>query len=113
MNITSSTVLLKTDLFKSFYIASPNTVTTQTTVPFSHLTWQLPSVFLFQRHVLAMWRPAPTRCIITQVTETYRERTPTSESNRGWHHITSFASCSERARSPRECISFLVDSAVQ
>ena len=38
-------------------------------VLFSHLTVQLPSVVLSQKHELAVWRPAPFFCIITHVTK--------------------------------------------
>jgi len=49
-------------------IASPNTDTIQYMVLFSHLTVQLPSVWLSQKQELAVWRPAPFFCIITHVT---------------------------------------------
>jgi len=50
------------------YIARPKTLTIQNMVLFSHLTVQLPSEELSQKHELAVWRPAPFFCIITQVT---------------------------------------------
>lgn len=49
-------------------IASPNTLTIQYMVLFSHLTVQLPSEVLSQKQELAVWRPAPFFCMMTQVT---------------------------------------------
>lgn len=50
------------------YMAKPNTLTIQYMVLFSHLTVQLPSVWLSQKQELAVCNPAPFFCIITQVT---------------------------------------------
>ena len=49
-------------------MASPNTLTMQYMVLFSHLTVQLPSDVLSQKHELAVCRPAPFFCMITHVT---------------------------------------------
>jgi len=53
---------------RSSQIDKPNTLTIQYIVLFSHLTVQLPSVVLSQKHELAVWRPAPFFCIMTHVT---------------------------------------------
>lgn len=49
-------------------IATANTLTMQFIVRFSHLTVQVPSVVVSQKHELAVWRPAPLLCITAQVT---------------------------------------------
>ena len=40
-------------------------------VLFSHLTVQLPSVVLSQKHELAVCKPAPFFCMITHVTKNF------------------------------------------
>lgn len=47
----------------------PKALTMQYMVLFSHRTVQLPSVELSQKHELAVCRPAPFFCMITQVTK--------------------------------------------
>jgi len=50
------------------YNDSPNTDTIQYMVLFSHLTVQLPSVVLSQKHELDVCSPAPVFCIMMQFT---------------------------------------------
>lgn len=50
------------------HMCSANTVTIACMVALSHLTLQLPSVFVSQKHVLAVCRPAPFFCMMMQVT---------------------------------------------
>lgn len=49
-------------------MANPKTVTMQYVDLFSHLTAQLPSVELSQKHVLAVCSPAPFFCMMIQFT---------------------------------------------
>lgn len=49
-------------------MASPKTLTMQYIDLFSHLTVQLPSVLLSQKHELAVCNPAPFFCIMMHVT---------------------------------------------